>query len=170
VRTLRARATARTDTQRVLQHARPQRLLVVCYGNIYRSPFVAERLRKILGDNTELRSAGFHSRADRTSPADFVTLSAHRGVDLSRHRSRVVAPQDLEWADLIVLMDRHNWAALARLNAPREKLVWLGACSESAGPLEIADPYGRDPAVVNLIVDQLLDASSALASRLAQQR
>ena len=43
------------------------------------------------------------------------------------------------WADMVVLMDRHNWHALTLRGARAERCVWLGALDD--GPVEVPDPY-----------------------------
>ena len=129
-RRLRARkalAEAREASRRRIQRGEVKRVLVVCYGNIYRSPFCGASLRKLLPSDIEVRTSGFHRVADRPSPPRHVTMSQSRNIDLSAHRSSKITPEDLNWADIVVLMDRHNWDALDQIGADHSKLVWLGA-------------------------------------------
>ncbi len=161
---LRARQLSRA---RVAVHP-PQRLLVMCYGNIYRSPFVAARLGSQLAGRPgiEIRSAGFHHVAARPSPREFVLLAKDYRIDLEPHRSRLVAPADLEWAEAIVIMDRYNWERLRPFGAEIEgKILWLGAFA-GRGPVEITDPYGLPPSRVQTIVEQMQAAADGLAERL----
>src|SRR5688572_31385329 len=111
-RAARAVAGAGAATRSRLARGAIRRVLIVCYGNIYRSAFIAEYLRKHLGERVEVRGGGFHQKVGRPSPPDHVRMCAERGVDLAGHRSRCIDAADLEWADTIVLMDRHNWLAL----------------------------------------------------------
>lgn len=144
---------------------RPRRLLVLCYGNIYRSPFVATWLGTRLDGQPgfKIRSAGFHRVTARPSPPDYVRLTSGYRVDLESHRSRLVTPADLEWAEAIVIMDRHNWERLRPYGADIQgKIIWLGAFAES-GPLEIEDPYAKPPPRVQAIVDEMRGASDGLA-------
>lgn len=164
----RAVVSARRDSLAHLA-ARPiRRVLVVCYGNIYRSPFVAAYLQQVCGDGLEIRSGGFYARPGRASPARHVNMSRTRGVDLSRHVSVVVAPADLAWADLIVLMDRHNWQALQLAGAPADRLVWLGAMD--GGPVEIPDPYALDEQAAREVLDRLEECAARLTAVFALQR
>lgn len=146
----------------------PQRLLVMCYGNIYRSPFVAAWLGTRLSGQPgfEIRSAGFHHVPARPSPREFVRLASDYSIDLEPHRSRLVAPADLEWAEAIVIMDRYNWERLRPFGAAIEgKVLWLGAFA-GQGPVEITDPYGLPPPRVQAIVEQMRSAADGLAQRL----
>lgn len=146
---------------------RPRRLLVLCYGNIYRSPFVAAVLQaRLTGQRGfEIRSAGFHQVQARPSPSEYVRLAQSYRIDLAPHRSRLVAPADLEWAEAIVIMDRYNWERVRASGAQaRGKIIWLGAFG--SGPVEIEDPYALPPERVEAIVEQMLAATDGLVQRL----
>jgi protein-tyrosine phosphatase len=163
-RRLRARkalAEARETSRRRIQQGGVKRVLVVCYGNIYRSPFCGASLRQLLPADIEVRTSGFHRVVDRPSPARHVTMSQSRKIDLSAHRSSKITPEDLRWADIVVLMDRHNWDALDQIGADHSKLVWLGAFG--SGDIEVPDPYELDDAHAQRVLDQMEQASRALA-------
>src|SRR5690348_1897243 len=106
LRAKRALAAARDASLARVQAGGIKRILVVCYGNIYRSPFAGVSLRQLLPAQIEVRSSGFHRKAGRPSPERHVIMSRARNIDLSAHRSSKVTPEDLQWADIIVLMDR----------------------------------------------------------------
>ncbi len=163
-RAARAVSGANAATSARLARGAIRRVLVVCYGNIYRSAFIAEYLRQKLGDRLEVRGGGFHRKVGRPSPAPHVRMCAERGVDLEGHRSRCIEAADLEWADTIVLMDRHNWLALDAMGAAPAKLVWAGVLA--GGPAEIVDPYGRAEGDARHIVDRLESAAAELARRI----
>jgi protein-tyrosine-phosphatase len=147
---------------------RPQRLLVMCYGNIYRSPFVAAWLGTRLAGQPEfeIRSAGFHHIPARPSPREYIRLVSEYRIDLEPHRSRLVAPADLEWAEAIVIMDRYNWERLRPSGADVQgKILWLGAFA-AGGPVEIEDPYAMPLPRVQAIVEQMRAAADGLAQQL----
>lgn len=165
IESARALATARRDSAARLQRGNAVRLLVVCYGNIYRSAFVGRMLRDRLGAPYEVRSCGFHSVADRPSPERHVRLCSRYGVSLERHRSAVITAEDAAWADLIILMDRHNRAALRALGADEDKFIWLGSLID--GPVEIPDPYKLDDRSAERIVGCMHEATEKLIAHLA---
>ena len=140
-----------------------RRVLVICYGNIYRSPFAAEYLKRHAPD-AEIRSAGFHGKAGRPSPPAHVEAARARGIELAGHRSRIVGRDDLDWADTIVLMDRRNFTHLDEASADHAKLVWLGALTD--GPVEIDDPYGRSESEASRLLDRLEHGTAELAARI----
>jgi protein-tyrosine-phosphatase len=161
----RALIHARGSSRRVLHERHAERLLIVCYGNIYRSPFVEAFIRQSVHTGIQVRSAGFHAVADRPSPDRHVSMSRDFGVSLAGHRSRVIGKADLEWADVIVLMDRLNWARLRVMGAEPGKLVWLGAFQK--GSVEIPDPYGLGEDEARRVLERLNTASEALCLELA---
>lgn len=167
LRCLGATRAARRASRAVLGGSHLRRLLVVCYGNIYRSPYVAGLLRARLRDLCEVRSSGFHRASGRPSPAELVVIAAAAGIDLSGHRSTTVTASDLAWADAIILMDRHNWQALQQCAADPGKLVWLGTFD---GGCEIPDPYGRPESEVRDVMQRVHRCAEALAGEIRARR
>jgi protein-tyrosine phosphatase len=86
------------------------------------------------------------------------------GVDLSAHASSLVTPDDLDWAEVVVLMDRSNWVRLRRMGFDASKLVWLGALAP--GNREIPDPYSMDDDSVDELLGRMADCTGRLASAL----
>ncbi|MDB4870298.1 MAG: Phosphotyrosine protein phosphatase superfamily [Gemmatimonadales bacterium] len=82
---------------------RPREILVVCYGNVCRSPYLQAVLQRALPD-LAVKSAGFFG-SDRAVPEISVALSAKRGLDLSRYRSRPLTQSTVGTADLVIVMD-----------------------------------------------------------------
>jgi len=139
-------------------------VLVVCYGNIYRSAFVGAGLKQAHLEGVEVRSAGFHPQSGRVASQRMVVASRVHGVYLGAHQSSVVQPSDLSWADTIILMDRHNWQALIQSGADAARFVWLGTLD--GGAVEVPDPYERDENAVQQIVARLAACTHRLADRI----
>jgi protein-tyrosine phosphatase len=154
---------ARRTSYKILESPGSKRVLVVCYGNIYRSPFAAEKL-KLLAPELDVRSAGFHPVANRPSPRRHIIAAMNYGVDLSAHVSRTVIAADRAWADIVVLMDRANWARLRRMGFDPDRLLWLGALEP--GPVEIVDPYSLDDECALAILRRMSSCVETLASAL----
>lgn len=165
----RARALARATVDSRLRKLEQGRILVLCYGNIYRSPFVEFYLGNIRPNSLDLqvKSAGFHDTIDRRSSDDYVKHCRIWGVDLSTHRSKRVTTELLDWAELVIIMDGHNYKMLKQQDASvSEKLIWLGALSKET-PVEISDPYAQSHAQQHVVVQQLACASRALITRIS---
>lgn len=157
---------ARPDSSRRLGSTANRRILVLCYGNIYRSAFVAEYLRSKAKIPAEVRSAGFHPVAGRPSPPRHIEMCREFDVELEYHRSSIIVPADLEWADVIVIMDRKNWVQVRRTGARQNKLVWLGAL-DTVGRVEISDPYRMDDADARRLLARLHACAKILADRVS---
>ncbi len=84
---------------------RPASLVVVCHGNLCRSPFAAALLRSALARHeVRVDSAGFVSPG-LPSPPEALAAAARYGVDLSAHRSQLLTAERARAAELLVVMD-----------------------------------------------------------------
>ena len=98
--------------------ARPRRVLVVCAGNICRSP-TAEAVLRVLAAaapavDLEVRSRGTHDwNVGRGAHPTMSRIAAARGYDLSAHVAAQVSDDDLAWADDVLVMDDQNLRQLA---------------------------------------------------------
>ena len=84
---------------------RPASVLVICHGNLCRSPLAAALLHRALSrKEVSVASAGFMGPG-RPAPPEAVAAAAHYDVDLSAHRSQLLTADRARGADLIVVMD-----------------------------------------------------------------
>lgn len=77
-------------------------VLFICQHNAGRSQLGAALLEHLAGDRFDARSAGL-SPADAVNPAIAATV-AELGVDISDRTPRAVTAEDLQQADVVVLM------------------------------------------------------------------
>jgi protein-tyrosine phosphatase len=122
---------------------RPRSLLVVCYGNVCRSPYLEAVLQRDMPD-IRVESAGFVG-PDRPMPPRALTVSAQRGLDLSTFRSRALVPALVRDADLIVVMDGDQAGNVERLfRVTRNRVVVAGDLDPMpAETRAIADPWDQ---------------------------
>jgi len=104
----------------------PVTVLMVCHGNICRSPYAAVKARALIpaGAPVRVESAGFIG-PHRGAPGDAVAVAAARGVDLRRHRSRLLTSASVGGADLVVVMEPRQRAELHRQYGPTKRPVLL---------------------------------------------
>ena len=148
------------------------RILVVCLGNICRSPLAEAALR------SELDAAGLSDRVSVDSagtgdwnvgkPPDPRMLSAASatGLALSGTARQIVAA-DLADSDLILVMDAANLAdvrALAPDESTRSK-VHLFLDYAGQGPLDVPDPYYGDDDGFAFVVPLVREAAGAIVDR-----
>jgi protein-tyrosine phosphatase len=124
-------------------------VLMVCMGNICRSPTAEGVLRHLVGeaglqDHIHIDSAGTHGYHVGAPPDERSTHHARlRGYDLSELRARQVKAADFARFDLILAMDHDNLALLQE-DCPaehRSKLRRLMEFAPAGLGDEVADPY-----------------------------
>ena len=99
-----------------------RRVMVICHGNICRSPFGEQHLASIC-PQLEVRSAGVEAGEGNPPQPGAVRIAAEFGLDLSDHGSHRLDEADVAWADLIIGMTgRHQAAVLRRFPAGRAKM------------------------------------------------
>jgi protein-tyrosine phosphatase len=130
--------------QRLAALGRPRRILVVCLGNICRSPYLEAVLRRDLPD-VHVESGGFVGPG-RAVPAYSSVTAGKRGLDLSAHRSRQLNAQLVANIDLLVVMDAKQERRLRReLGVAARRIVVAGDLDPGAIRMRtIRDPF-RQP-------------------------
>jgi protein-tyrosine phosphatase len=120
---------------------RPRFVLVVCYGNICRSPYLQAILQRAMPD-VRVDSGGFVGPG-RPVPPFALSVGAQRGLDLSRFRSRPLVPALVRAADLIVVMDGWQARQLERyFGVRRNRIVVAGDLDPMpAATRGITDPF-----------------------------
>ena len=158
-------------------------VLMVCMGNICRSPTAEGVLRQKLvaaglADVVEVDSAGTHDwHAGKPPDPRSVTHARNRGYDLSILRSRPVTAADFERFDLILAMDWDNLALLEDACPPsqpaRRKLrrltEFVGNDSAHAGAQVVPDPYYGGPAGFDAVLDLVEAACDGLVEHIQQK-
>jgi protein-tyrosine phosphatase len=167
-----ARADARHELRRRLggEPSLPdgalRRVLVICHGNICRSPF-GEALIAASAPALEVRSAGLH--AGDANPADpqAIACAQRMGVSLAAHRSQLATSELLEWADLILVMQGSHVAEIARRFPQCVGRVRLLGDYLPDPPYVLPDPWGCADAVFDRVFTRLRTAADRLVARIA---
>jgi protein-tyrosine-phosphatase/predicted ATP-grasp superfamily ATP-dependent carboligase len=121
-----------------------RRVLFVCKGNIGRSPFAAAIAERSLRPDQRIVSAGF-LEAGRRSPAEAVAAAREWQVDLTAHRSRVVAADLVGGSDAIFVFDHSNYSHMLALFPQASARLHLLGALQADGPLFVPDPWGGGP-------------------------
>jgi protein-tyrosine phosphatase len=146
-------------------------ILVVCQGNICRSPYAAGALRRMLPGQlpreVAVRSAGFLDAA-RPAPPAAVTAAARRGVDLGAHRSQRIDPSGVRQADLVIVMDERQERAVRLLfGKPSARIVILADLLPAFGEARaIPDPVDRPLETFERVYGQIDECLAALRTAL----
>ena len=111
-------------------------MLVVCHGNICRSPLAGAVLSSRLGSE-RVRDCGLKTHPGQICAKKIREYADREGYDLSDHRATQVTPGDVEWADIILFMDGGNYRRLQQLPGAEEKSCCLASYIEQE---RLADP------------------------------
>ncbi|MBK9109063.1 MAG: low molecular weight phosphotyrosine protein phosphatase [Saprospiraceae bacterium] len=124
------------------------KILMVCLGNICRSPMaqgVLENLAQLHHLSWEIDSAGTNGYHNGEHPDPRAIRAAQkRGIDISRQISRQIKMADLDYFDWILAMDDHNLSYLKSMcctNEQRGKIKLLMEFAQDAPQMFVPDPY-----------------------------
>ena len=141
-------------------------VLVVCVGNICRSPLV-ERLLQAHAPHLSVSSAGIGALVGKPADATASEVAALQGVSLDGHVARQFTAALGQAADLILVMEPGHKAQIARETPQLSgKTMLLDHWSGSKG---IADPYKKSSECHKLVFDQIETAAKAWAVKLTNK-
>ena len=118
-------------------------ILVVCVGNICRSPMAEALLKRALRgqDDIAVESAGLGALVGHPASSYAVELMDEIGEDISGHRARQIHPDMVRAADLVLVMESGHKRAIDDADpTARGKVHRLGEWQDK----DIDDPY-RQP-------------------------
>ncbi|ELA9359840.1 low molecular weight phosphotyrosine protein phosphatase [Vibrio parahaemolyticus] len=148
-----------------------KRILVVCMGNICRSPTGEAVLRakaEELGVDVDIDSAGtigYHT--GNTPDSRAMAAGKQRGYSFKGMRARQVSVQDFEDFDLVLAADKANLADLLDIcPAEHRHKVSLFLSHSNSSYDEIPDPYYGGDDVFELVLDLIEEASVAVLQKL----
>jgi protein-tyrosine phosphatase len=127
----------------------PYRILMVCTGNICRSPSAEGVLRYLieatdLCGQIDIESAGlegWHSGEGPSAPA--LKIGEKRGYDFSSLRACKFQQDDFRNFDLILAMDEGHYTRLKAMqpNASRARIRMFLEAAPQMGRRDVPDPY-----------------------------
>ncbi len=160
------------------------RVLMVCMGNVCRSPIAEGVLRAklqqagLLG-RVVVDSAGTHGYHTNEPPDPrSIKLAAQRGYNIAGQQARPVLPEDFSRFQWLVAMDNSNLAWLQKKQpavssnpgsnpkATRIELL-MSHAKNHPGISEVPDPYYGPDAGFERVLDLVEDACDGLVARLA---
>jgi glycosyltransferase involved in cell wall biosynthesis/protein-tyrosine-phosphatase len=166
----RAERLRRNPASMVAALGRAERVLVVCHGNIIRSPFAArliERLVQARARAVTIASAGLTAESGRPSHALAIAAAAPRCVDLRDHAARRLTRDDVREADAILVMDVDQHLEVRRLHPSAMSKTFLITSLAADTPLEVRDPVDGDASVFQTCYEHLTCAVQPIVRVLA---
>jgi len=146
-------------------------VLMVCLGNICRSPLAEGILKSKLPDiHFQIDSAGTANyNIGRPPDHRSITIAEKYGIDLTSQKARRIKVSDFDTFDYIYAMDRQNFNNILKLARNTEdiaKVKLILNVLEGQSKLDVPDPYyGGDKGFENVF--RLLDkACTIIANKL----
>lgn len=117
-------------------------ILVVCVGNICRSPLAEARIRQ-LAPSLRIDSAGVQALVDHPADPESQKQAQMHGMDLSSHKAKQLTEALCLQNDLILVMEERHIDSVCQISpSARGKVMLLGRWSNNQ---EIPDPYRKSP-------------------------
>lgn len=149
----------------------PIKILMVCLGNICRSPLAEGILASKLPKNKfTVDSAGTGSWHIGRSPDDrSVAVAKKYNIDISTQRGRQFTTSDFDTFDYIFVMDNNNYddvVSLAKNDEQRNKVQLILNSIFPNENVDVPDPYYGLPNGFEIIYKMLDDACEIIANEL----
>ncbi|MDY6816499.1 MAG: low molecular weight protein-tyrosine-phosphatase [Pseudomonadota bacterium] len=139
-------------------------ILVLCTGNICRSPVAGAMLKAGLPDKS-VESAGLGALVDRPADPTAAELASQAGLDLSHHKARQATTAMFRQADLILVMTEGQKARVTEMDpSSTGKTLLMGHWLE--GRPDIPDPYKKSREAFVHVHQRLEEAVNAWLPRL----
>jgi protein-tyrosine-phosphatase len=125
-------------------------VLLVCTGNICRSPLAEAMMRKVLADlkaAIEVSSAGTGAWDGASVSEGAYLVGLEKGHDLSDYKATLLTREAVQQADLILTMARHHRARVEELGGAGKTHVLGEYVGRKGDDAEVSDPFGSDLSV-----------------------
>ncbi len=149
-------------------------IIVICTGNICRSPMAAGLLKHLLPADLKAHvnvgSAGTHALVGHPPAAHATATMARLGIDISGHKARQVSRELARRTDLMLVMEMHHLEFLRRLlSRHRAKAALLTRFHPAAQDPEITDPYGAPLAAYEACLQTIRPCVEGLIHKLTHE-
>ena len=147
-------------------------LLFVCTGNTCRSPLAEVIARHLIADRAipdlTVGSAGTSAWADSTASDGALLVALEHGLNLGDHRSRALAQELVNDAQIILTMGPHHLDRAEALGGTGRS--WMLTDYAAGEPRPVSDPYGGDLDVYRSTFVELEQAIDAVLDRIVADR
>ena len=149
------------------------RILMVCLGNICRSPLAEGILKSKVDSNLVLvdsaGTAGYHI-GNRPDPRS-ISVAQKYGIDISDQQCRIFTKRDFYEFDLIYAMDRNNFQDIVSMadEAEHQNKVKLLLEEVDLEYREVPDPYYGGEQGFEMVFEMISAACDAIAERISHR-
>jgi len=149
----------------------PSPVLMVCAGNLCRSPFAAAYMQQqfaAAGVEAEAFSRGLLALPNQRPPVLAQLVASQFGVDLSGHASQPLLGADLSRADMVLVMGASQRQHIAKMQPACIGKVFL--LSQPSGGKDIKDPMGGDEEAFRQVYAEITACVDAWMQRFGFRR
>lgn len=145
-------------------------ILVVCLGNICRSPFAEGILKSVLPSDFVVDSAGTISLHEGEHPDKrAIETAKNHGINISKQRSRPITVEDFDFFDKVLCMDLSvlkDVVSMAQTEEQRRKVaLFLEEAEIPGNNYEVFDPYWSEMDGFEEVFLLLKEASDKLKAK-----
>lgn len=151
----------------------PMKILMVCLGNICRSPLADGLLRRKVAENklnVEVDSAGTSGYHIGQEPDErMIATSKKRGTSIDFLRARMFSHIDFEQFDVIYVMDKSNLQNVLKLAKTAEDKAKVRLILDEIDPTaqaEVPDPYFGGSEGFEHVYDLLDEATDKIIEKI----
>lgn len=149
-----------------------KKVLMVCLGNICRSPLAEGILRSKLTNNITVDSAGTGGwHAGELPDKRSIQTARERGIDITNQRARKFKKSDFEDFDFIYVMDNQNYKdvlALAESETHKNKVQLILEELFPGERVDVPDPYYGGQDGFEKVFDMLDEACNCIAIKISK--
>jgi len=159
------------DRSNMISFENIKSILVVCTGNICRSPMgegaIRYKAKKAGLSQLYIHSAGTSGWDKHEPTSEAIKACSEIGIDISSQRSDPITVQMIQKADLTVAMETyHVDRMINHYDAPAEKIFLFGDFHVDYPGIEISDPYGMPLSYYRNILQIICQCSDGLIDKL----
>lgn len=148
------------------------KILMVCLGNVCRSPMAEGILRSKLPDCFTVDSAGITDYHVNEKPDKrAIQVCKKNNIDISQLRGRKFITSDFDEFDAIYVMDHANYSDIifkAKKEADKKKVKLIMSESPTAVKQSVPDPYYGDIEDFENVFNLLNEACTCIAEKLSK--
>lgn len=142
-----------------------KRILIVCMGNICRSPAAEYLFRERMGSRgIEPCSAGLMAVVGNPMDATVLQLLSESGVDGTPHRAHQLTSSMLLQADLVLGMEQNHVDTIVQLAPEARGKVFL--LDKWLGGRDVPDPYGQPRSASKRVYEMIMGGVDSWAAYL----
>lgn len=141
------------------------KILMVCLGNICRSPLAEGILKSKLSEDFTVESAGTleNMNPGKSPDSRSVEVAKDHGMDISSQRSQKLTAKDLEDYDLIFCMDKKNLEDVKSLATNENQQQKISLLIEDG---EVPDPFWSEKDAFENVFKLVDEACEKIAAKL----